>query len=684
VGIGGSPSFGFLPNIPADENVWLSVKRLLLDDNLSTLPYYQDIKNFKPEKFKQLHNYVKDSKFMTFWFVDGWEESWYDLDSIQEAMNAGHIPVFSYWYFGDRLVEGMPNVQKIERYKEDNLRVANLLKKLHGTKMLLMEPEFNKPPVLESEATQHKFASIISNAIDTIKKENPNEVLFSLSMMDIGNRGVNATLDSCGYENCSLGDKYAWSQSDIVFSDLIDKLDFISFHQMMAQFSRDYDNPGGWDSPNLRVYGDEEIGVDFLADRIANMSLYLHERYNKPIFMPYVTVATATWEDINGDNNVTDNEINYFGWEDKANNFYKRMDELRPTLKANGMFGFSPMALFDNPRQDYGGYQYFMQNEYHLGIIATNSIDELDEAPDGDLYFKGNILDYIYGYIPAPAPTLTDIPPSTPLNALTTIINGRAGSRVLINGVEVGQIGTDGTLNITLDTSGESELKEFRIILLNSDLKESNPLNFEIEKISFKSNFINEGNCSQIIDNSFIIICYDYQFKAAKSVAYHLDGDLVNELNIEDRPSFYVEESLNEDYRVTSDDYTNSGYDRGHLAPDAAFDWSQESLEAVYTLANIIPQAPTVNRHMWIDVERYARDKAIEFGQIDVVNVVKYMSEHETISDKNISVSKGFYKILYSQENNYEECFYYENNLDANSTDDNVSLHYKDCSVVGY
>ncbi|MCK4440587.1 MAG: hypothetical protein KAU90_01185, partial [Sulfurovaceae bacterium] len=399
------------------------------------------------EKFTRLHNYVKDSKFMTFWFVDGWKESWFDLDSIQEAMNAGHIPVFSYWYFGDKLVEGMPDSQKLEKYKEDNLRVANLLKSLHGTKMLIMEPEFNKPAVLESEDTQHKFASIISDAIDIIKKENPTELLFTLSMMDIGSRGVNNTMQRCGYENCSLGDKYAWNRSDIVFSDLVEKLDFISFHQIMAQFSRDYNNPGGWDTPNFRVYSEDEIGVDFLADRIANMSLYLHEKYHKPIFMPYVTIATATWDDINNDNNVTDNEINYFGWEKKANNFYKRMEELRPTLKANGMFGFSPMALFDNPRQDYGGYQYFMQNEYHLGIIATDSIDEEDKAPDGNLYFKGNILDHIYGYIPAPAPAITDLPVSTPLNSLTAKIKGKIGSKVLINGMEVGTIGNNGELN---------------------------------------------------------------------------------------------------------------------------------------------------------------------------------------------------------------------------------------------
>ena len=684
VGIGGSSSFGFLSN-NSDNKIWLSVKDLLLDDNLSANSYYKNIKNFKPEKFTRLHNYIKNSKFMVFWFVDGWQESWFDLDGIQKAMDRGYIPVFSYWYFGDKLLDGIPNNQKIAKYKEDNIRVAKLLKKLHGTKMLIMEPEFNKPAILESEERQHKFASIISNAIDIIKKENPKEVLFSLSMMDIGSRGVNTVMDKCGYANCSLGDKYAWSRSDIVFSDLINKLDFISFHQMVAQFSRDYENLGEWNSPNPRAYTDNEIGIDFLADRVVNLSEYLHKKYNKPVFMPYVAIATATWSDINGDNNITDNEINYLGWEDKANSFYKKISKLQDRLKANGMFGFAPMALFDDPRHDYGGYQYFMQNEYHLGIIGTSSIDELDKAPDGDLHFKGNILDYIYGYITAPAPILVDkLSLLTPLNSIPIKIKGKIGSKVLVNGVEVGKIGTDGTLDITLDTSGDNGIKEFRIVLIDNTQNESNPLIIKIEKISFKKKFINEGNCSQIIDNGYILICYDYKLKSAKSVAYHLDGDLVNEENIEDRPRFYEEDSLDEEYRATYHDYTNSGYDRGHLAPDASFDWSEDSLHAVYTLANIIPQAPIVNRNMWIDVEKYARKKAEELGEIDVVNVVKFAKQPKTIGEHNISVSKGFYKILYSQENNYTDCFYYENSLDANSTDDNLSLHHISCVDINY
>jgi len=202
------------------------------------------------------------------------------------------------------------------------------------------------------------------------------------------------------------------------------------------------------------------------------------------------------------------------------------------------------------------------------------------------------------------------------------------------------------------------------------------------EPKDYKAKFINENSCNQILDKEFLEICYDYSLKVAKSVAYTLEGDLMNELNIQERPSFYQEESIDKPYRAKSSDYTHSGYDRGHLAPDASFDWSQESLDATYSLANIIPQVPKVNRYMWIKVEAYARDKAIDLGEITVVNVVKYGNDNLHIGDDNITVSIGYYKILFNTDESYEECFYYANDINASSEDDNLSKHKVDCHTI--
>jgi endonuclease G len=203
-------------------------------------------------------------------------------------------------------------------------------------------------------------------------------------------------------------------------------------------------------------------------------------------------------------------------------------------------------------------------------------------------------------------------------------------------------------------------------------------------EIDLKSKFMNDEQCDIIIDKEFLEICYDYELKTAKSVSYTLMGDLVNETNIQERPSFYEEESLDEDVRASYSDYTNTGYDRGHMAPDAAFDWSQESLDATYSLANIIPQIPYVNRAMWIDVESYARAKAIDLGEINVINIVKYSDDVERIGLNEIAVSNGFYKVLYNEIEEFEECYYYANEEYISESEDVLENHKVECTTVAY
>ena len=202
------------------------------------------------------------------------------------------------------------------------------------------------------------------------------------------------------------------------------------------------------------------------------------------------------------------------------------------------------------------------------------------------------------------------------------------------------------------------------------------------DTVDYKTKFINKDDCDKILDKEFLYICYDHHLKVAKSVAYTLYGDLVNELNIKERPSFYIEEDIDKPYRAKVSDYSHSGYDRGHMAPDAAFDWSQESLDATYSLANIIPQIPEVNQQMWVEAEKYAREVALELFELNVVNVVKYSSKPNRIGESNIAVSVGYYKILFNHDKDYEECFYYANDSTINPKDDKLKDHKVSCGRI--
>lgn len=194
--------------------------------------------------------------------------------------------------------------------------------------------------------------------------------------------------------------------------------------------------------------------------------------------------------------------------------------------------------------------------------------------------------------------------------------------------------------------------------------------------------YLNSDHCNQIIKNPYFQVCYDYDLMGAKAISYTLDGDKVNEVNINKRPSFHTEKSLDRAYRVSPKSYTRTGYDRGHMANDASFDWSIESLNSTYSMANIIPQEPRVNRYHWIKVERYARLVARKLGSVNVLNIIRYSSNPKRISKQNIAIPEGFYKVLYNKEKDFERCFYYKNDASTYKKKEKLKKHIIECSMI--
>ncbi|HEX3074772.1 MAG TPA: DNA/RNA non-specific endonuclease, partial [Ignavibacteriales bacterium] len=61
-------------------------------------------------------------------------------------------------------------------------------------------------------------------------------------------------------------------------------------------------------------------------------------------------------------------------------------------------------------------------------------------------------------------------------------------------------------------------------------------------------------------------------------------------------------------YHVCHEDYSNSGYDRGHLVRSEERTATPEDNKSTFLLTNIIPQSPDLNRGVWLALERYCED----------------------------------------------------------------------------
>jgi len=60
-------------------------------------------------------------------------------------------------------------------------------------------------------------------------------------------------------------------------------------------------------------------------------------------------------------------------------------------------------------------------------------------------------------------------------------------------------------------------------------------------------------------------------------------------------------------YKTVPEDYTNSGFNRGHLCPSADRTNTNEDNSSTFLMTNIIPQAPDLNRESWAYLEEYCR-----------------------------------------------------------------------------
>ena len=96
------------------------------------------------------------------------------------------------------------------------------------------------------------------------------------------------------------------------------------------------------------------------------------------------------------------------------------------------------------------------------------------------------------------------------------------------------------------------------------------------------------------------------------------------------------------------DDYSKSGYDRGHLAPAADMHWSTNAMNDSFYMSNMSPQTPSLNREVWRQAEEFTRDMAMQEKSIYVASGPIVTNENPRVIGANcVVVPDLFYKVIY-------------------------------------
>lgn len=136
-------------------------------------------------------------------------------------------------------------------------------------------------------------------------------------------------------------------------------------------------------------------------------------------------------------------------------------------------------------------------------------------------------------------------------------------------------------------------------------------------------------------------LAYNRKLNILNWVSWHLD---IGDLGSTDRSQFTTDPDLPEGwYRVKPTDYTNSGYDRGHMLPSADRTASESINRSVFYMTNIVPQAPDNNQGPWKEFEDYCRDLVRDGKQLYLIAGPE--GSDGSIGDPKIRVPKYVWKI---------------------------------------
>lgn len=129
--------------------------------------------------------------------------------------------------------------------------------------------------------------------------------------------------------------------------------------------------------------------------------------------------------------------------------------------------------------------------------------------------------------------------------------------------------------------------------------------------------------------------------------AEHLQRDnLVLAKKLSRKDSFHAETALPASDRAELDDYQRSGYDRGHLAPNADMP-TREAQRESFSLANMVPQIHANNAGVWAGIEAAARSLAMEEGEVYVVSGPVFVGSNIK-KVGNVLVPTHLWKAIYS------------------------------------
>lgn len=161
------------------------------------------------------------------------------------------------------------------------------------------------------------------------------------------------------------------------------------------------------------------------------------------------------------------------------------------------------------------------------------------------------------------------------------------------------------------------------------------------------------NNLSRIIDRDWYAVGYSDLYCQPIWTSYRLTNKEVDHTRVFTRNDCKFRTEVlggRDSVNPRPEDYTNSGYDRGHMVPAGDMTWSMYGVDDTFYMSNICPQTPLCNRGVWKQLEQWVRDNAkieeellVVSGPIFSTNVIQKVIGKRC----KVVVPDAFFKVVY-------------------------------------
>ena len=185
------------------------------------------------------------------------------------------------------------------------------------------------------------------------------------------------------------------------------------------------------------------------------------------------------------------------------------------------------------------------------------------------------------------------------------------------------------------------------------------------------------GAPGRMVQHKAYLSSYNTETLIPNWVCYEITAEEAEGRLSREGREFRMDPDLRGCTQAMREDYSNSGWTKGHLMPAADAAFSDATITETFYFTNICPQNETLNAGDWEYLERKVRSWAKRYGSVWVATgPIVGENRYGTIGDRDVTVPDSFFKALLVRrpDGSYSAIAFVMDN-------DDERYYLKDCSM---